>query len=273
MKTYAVVETAAAGRNAARKRDSRGSRHAQRDCITLSDATDCLLEAYDCVARRAYEHFLERGPRPGGELADWLNAERELLLGFTIHVEHATQFVYAMASIPGATAARLEVGVESRWLVILAQTSRPAQVRRDEAVAGVTRSFDLGLAISRGKSPSAGANSGRESRVGVTRAIDSPIVASRAPNLRVPDSGVDHPRGADTRTIEPRVPDSRVNDPRGIDTRNIEPRVPDSRLDDRGPSKSVCILELPATVDPALSIAILSDGLLAIRMPKINSRN
>jgi hypothetical protein len=198
VKTYAVVESAAAGRNAVGKRAVRSIGKARRDCIALSDPTDCLLEAYDCVARRAYEHFIERGPRPGGELQDWLIAERELLLGFAINVEDSMQFVYAMASIPGATAARSEVGVEPRWLVILAQASRPAQVRRDELFAGVTRSFDLGPDISRHTDP--------------------------------PVEG------------------------------------------DRPPSKSVCILELPAAVDASRSIAILSDGLLAIRMPKITSR-
>ena len=161
MKTYAVADSTVATRNAIRKRTLRALGKSKRDCITLSDPTDCLLEAYDCVARRAYEHFLARGPRPGGELADWLRAERELLLGFTINVQDSAEFVYALASIPGATAARLEVGIESRWLVILAQDSRPAQVVRDEVVSGVTRSFDLGLAIGRGKSPAAGAGAPR----------------------------------------------------------------------------------------------------------------
>ena len=208
MKTYGVVDSTVAGRNAVRKRASHALGKSRRDCITLSDPTDCLLEAYDCVARRAYEHFLARGPRPGGELADWLRAERELLLGFTINVQDSAEFVYALASIPGATAARLEVGIESRWLVILAQDSRPAQVVRDEVASGVTRSFDLGLAISRAKPPAASAG-----------------------------------------------------------------RHGESRLDDeQPPSKSVCILELPAAVDAARSIAILSDGLLGIRMPKFTSR-
>jgi len=227
VKTYAVAEPASAGRSTIPKRTVRTTGRAQRECVTLSDPTDCLLEAYDCVSTRAYEHFLARGPRPGGELADWLSAERELLLGFTINVENSTQSVYALASIPGATAARLEVGVESRWLVILAQVSRPAQIPRAAAVPSVTRSFDLGLAISLGKASSSRTSGGREARVDATRRID---------------------------------------------TRMIHPRVPDSGVDDRGPAKSVCILELPAAVDAAGSIAILSDGLLAIRMPKINSR-
>ncbi len=227
MKAYAVVESSVARRDASRKRTVRTTGRAQRECVTLSDPTDCLLEAYDCVSNRAYEHFLARGPRPGGELADWLSAERELLLGFAVNVENSAQFLYALATIPGATAARLEVGVESRWLVILAQVSRPTPTRCDAAVPSVTRTFDLGLAFSRGRHSSARAGGGREAR------LDSP---------------------------------------RRTDTRMMQPRVPDSREDDRGPSKSVCILELPAAVDAARSIALLSDGLLAIRMPKVNSR-
>jgi hypothetical protein len=199
VKTYGIVESPAAGEGAVRKRSSRTLGKARRDYITLSDPTDCLLEAYDCVARRAYEHFLARGPRPGGELEDWLSAERELLLDFTINVEDRAQFVYALASIPGATAARLEVGIDSRWLVILALASRAAQIRRAEMTWSETRGVGLGLRF----------------------------------------------------------------------TPRVEPRIDD----DCGPSKSVCILELPATVDAARSIAVLSDGLLAIRMPKINSRH
>jgi HSP20 family molecular chaperone IbpA len=209
VKTYAVVEPASAARGTIRKRNVRTTGRAQRECVTLSDPTDCLLEAYDCVSARAYEHFLERGPRPGGELEDWLSAERELLLGFSVNLENSTQFVYALASIPGATAARLEVGVESRWLVILARVSRPAQIARPAAVPSVTRSFDLGLANGRRR--------------------EAP------PNTR---SGIDN-----------------------------------CSEDSRGPLKSVCILELPAAVDAARSIAVLSDGLLAIRMPKIDSRH
>jgi hypothetical protein len=33
------------------------------------------------IAKRAYELYLERGRRPGGEADDWLQAERELMAG------------------------------------------------------------------------------------------------------------------------------------------------------------------------------------------------
>ncbi len=217
MKTYAVVDSPAGGRNAIRKRISRGPGKPQRECVALTDLTDCLLEAYDCVARRAYENFLARGLSPGGELEDWVRAERELLLDFTINVHDSTEFVYAMASIPDATAARLEIGIESRWLVILAQPSLTPQTRRAENDPDVTQSSAVGPSVRRRKARGAEVSGRWEA-------------------------------GSDT-------------------GRGTGPHMED----DRPPSKSVCIMELPADVNAASSIAVVADGLLAIRMPKINS--
>jgi DUF2934 family protein len=185
------------------------ARHApRRECIGLSDPTDCLLEAYDCVARRAYENFLMQGPRPGGELDDWLNAERELLLGFVINVENTENFVYAMASVPGATAERIVVGIEARWLVILAQPGRGVPFNRAKILTDANR-------ISASQPAAAG-----------------------------------------------------IQDQIAGGSRGIAPRSED----DRPPAKSVCVLELPADVDAARSIAVICDGLIGIRMPKIISR-
>lgn len=219
MKTYAVLGSASASRKPIRKNRSGRLGEAQRECIALSDPTDCLLEAYDCIARRAYEHFLARGPRPGGELEDWLSAEHEVLLDLVITVEDAVEFVYALTSIPGATGARLEVGIESRWLVILAQTSRPAPVRSTEIVPDEVGIPGLGPAIRCGETPSLNLSGDMERSVDALRGI-----ASRAQDIRLR-------------------------------------------------SKSVCVVELPAEVDADGSIAVLSNGLLAIRMPKINSRD
>lgn len=237
MKRCTVVASPAAGRKPIRKNASRLPGEAQRECIALSDPTDCLLEVYDCVARRAYEHFLVRGPRRGGELEDWISAEREMLRELAINVEDGLQFVYALTSIPGATAARLEVGIESHWLVILAQTLRPSHVRHAEIVSNDTGSLDLGSAILWGEAPT----------LDLSWSVDAPLNVLRL-------AGLDASRG-----MEPRV-DGR----RGIDL-GVE--------DDRLRSKSACVLELPADVDADRSIAVLSNGLLAIRMPKVLSRH
>ena len=39
------------------------------------------------IRRRAYEIYLERGEQPGGELDDWLQAERELEAGIPSHAQ------------------------------------------------------------------------------------------------------------------------------------------------------------------------------------------
>ena len=39
------------------------------------------------IRRRAYEIYLERGEQPGGELGDWLQAERELERGMLWHAQ------------------------------------------------------------------------------------------------------------------------------------------------------------------------------------------
>ncbi|MGA3294379.1 MAG: DUF2934 domain-containing protein [Candidatus Acidiferrales bacterium] len=117
--------------NANRVRPQKEPAESLRECLALDDPTDCLLEAYDCVARRAYEKFLERGGQPGYELDDWVRAERELLPSLAAHISESDAFTYALVSVPGATAAAISVGVEAHWLVILArakpQSSAPAR--------------------------------------------------------------------------------------------------------------------------------------------------
>ena len=190
MKPPTALHSSVINRSTTRKAVPRAQRPAHRECIALSDATDCLLEAYDVVARRAYQNFLTRGPGPDGELQDWFRAERDLLLNFPIHVQESDGFVYAMASIAGATAARLAVGIESRWLVILAHHAQDGRC----------------------------------------------------------EGGLDGTRDRESRADE---------------GSSLESQPEDERR-----AKSVCILELPADVDAARAIAVLSDGILGIRMPK-----
>lgn len=150
-------------------RQSRPVREASgpsRECVALYDLTDCLLEAYDCVARRAHEKFRARRGKGGGELDDWLAAEREVLPELPAHISESDRTIYALASLPGVRAAEVSISVESQWLVIFAR-----------------------------------------------------------------------PRAAKRR-----------------------------------PARSFCVLKLPAEVEPGRSVAVLSEGLLAIRMPKTENR-
>jgi HSP20 family molecular chaperone IbpA len=92
---------------------------ALRECIPVRDMTDCLIEAYDCVARLAYEKFVARGSQSGGELDDWLNAEHELLDNLAVHIEDQGDSISALVSVPGLHAAQITIGIESKWMVIV----------------------------------------------------------------------------------------------------------------------------------------------------------
>lgn len=123
-----------------------------REYVALHDLTACLLEAYDCVTRRAHEKYIERGGSPGKEMDDWLAAQKELLPSLPTNVKESGDFVYALASVPGATVSEIAVGVESHWLVILVGSNAtvhsatqsfcvlelPAQIDPERSVAILT---------------------------------------------------------------------------------------------------------------------------------------
>jgi hypothetical protein len=83
-----------------------------REYVTLCELTDCLLSAYDGVARLAYDKFRVRGKdSAGNELEDWLDAESELLGQMEVDIAESGDFLNALASVP----------VEPRWLLIFAR--------------------------------------------------------------------------------------------------------------------------------------------------------
>jgi HSP20 family molecular chaperone IbpA len=200
----------------------------QRQFIELREVTDCLLDAYDCVAKRAYELFLERGARRGGELDDWLTAERELLPQLPVTIEDSNGVLYAMATIPGSMNVDLSVGLDPRWLVILARRREPMNGEREGELN--PRKF------SNDDPPSAATIGLRLAQVKRNGLRSLPSRHSR--------------REAPGRAKTPSAEMMRIS---------------------RDRARTACVLELPAPIDTTRSLAVLADGLLAIRMPKETS--
>ena len=139
MKTYRPWESSHAARLRRRASDSPSPK--RRECLVLGNPTDCLLDAYECVAHRAYENFLNSGSHAATQLEDWLKAERQILLNFPIDLHETDGFVYALASVPGATGAGTSIGIESQWMVILVR--RPGERRADSVcVMGLPATVD-----------------------------------------------------------------------------------------------------------------------------------
>jgi HSP20 family molecular chaperone IbpA len=110
-------------------------------------------EALDAVRRRAYEVYEERGRSPGGDLDDWLQAERELF--FVPHADlHESEKGFRVTiSAPGFDAGDIDVIASSRELLVEAKNERRLEPRRDSMRAGALESrilyrrFDLAAPI------------------------------------------------------------------------------------------------------------------------------
>lgn len=77
-----------------------------------------IRDLFESVQRRAFDRFLQRGASAGGDLDDWLGAEREVL--FTPHyelVELPLEFRLQVA-VPGLDAKDIQIGVMPECLVI-----------------------------------------------------------------------------------------------------------------------------------------------------------
>jgi Protein of unknown function (DUF2934) len=285
----------------------------ERECLPMRELTECLLQAYDCVARRAYEKFIERDGTPGGDLDDWLNAERELLPSIPVNIEDAREFVYALAAVP-RRGGRISVAVESRWLVILSHTEESdprdrfarghddgkdmpvthGQTLLAEAAETGVRMFRKCVALDRACAQEEARNGGCWKPGGEPRrdlTVDAPTMmpvetGTTAVLRREPG------RSALTRATEfdaARYADGEWGTRRtvvGAGADHAAATEGDNRFEidsatrdamnagrtesvDMLPAQSVCVLELPQEVDGERSIAVLSNGLLGIRMPKI----
>lgn len=298
----------------------------ERECLPMRELTECLLQAYDCVARRAYDKFIERDGSPGGDLDDWLNAERELLPSIPVNIEDARDFVYALAAVP-RRGARISVAVESRWLVILSHTEesdprdRSARGRDDCKDTPLTRGQTLladaaetGVRVFRkcvaldptcaqeearnGGCWRPGGEPRRDLTVGAGAAAVMPVETGTSAVFRAEGgrsaltraTAFDAARYADGEWGTRRTAAGTAcgngradhhmagaGDAAGDNRFEIDSAIRDAMNAARTgsvdmlPAQSVCVLELPHEVDGERSIAVLSNGLLGIRMPKIAS--
>jgi len=234
------------GRSA--RRDSitkRASMFAQREWLPLNELTGCLLDVYDDVASRAYKKYLDRGAAEGGELDDWVAAERELLQPLPIDFENEGKYIHALAAVQGLTAQQISVGIEANWLLIRTRGGE------DVSTQGSSEMDHLFSADTRLASAEAGEihRAAKSAGEGAKRRAAASDLAERQ-RYAPADGG----RGTERGRAGRRTGISRGS---SVFARAAE------RLD------MFSLHELTAEVDPSRSVAILSNGVLGIRMPKV----
>ena len=78
-------------------------------------------EIRQLIAKRAYEFYELRGGLPGKEMDDWSRAEAEILKPIAVGTIELGENILVSAVIPGFEANELEVGLDSKRLMIHAR--------------------------------------------------------------------------------------------------------------------------------------------------------
>ena len=122
--------------------------------VSLFDQIDETLNA---LTRRAYEIFNGNGRVFGGELDNWIQAERELLHSVPLNIVETDESFAVKAEVPGFAEKELEIGVEPRRVTITGQRESTKEQKKGKTVCAesysdqILRIVDLPAEIEAGK--------------------------------------------------------------------------------------------------------------------------
>lgn len=85
---------------------------------TKPRSSDLFDAIYDSITRRAYELFDGNGRWPGNELANWFQAESDVLHPVHMEVSESDDRFTVRAEVPGYSAKELEIKIEPNLVSI-----------------------------------------------------------------------------------------------------------------------------------------------------------
>jgi HSP20 family protein len=86
--------------------------------VEVDPVFDRMQEAYDAIAKRAFEIFENNGRCFGNELSDWLQAESELLHPGHLELTETDGAFTVTADVPGFAARELDIHVQGNRVTI-----------------------------------------------------------------------------------------------------------------------------------------------------------
>ncbi len=100
------------------------------------------------IAGRAYALFEGRGRSDGHALADWLQAESELLQPVPVEIEEQEKELIVRADVPGFRAEELELAVEPSRIMIHGESrSKREQKEKGEVVYSEQRATEISRSL------------------------------------------------------------------------------------------------------------------------------
>jgi len=85
---------------------------------SASPFSQLMQQAYNRVARRAYELYENRGREDGHDLEDWFRAEAEVLNARPVEIREVDDQITVRAQVPGLSEEDIAVRVAPRRLVV-----------------------------------------------------------------------------------------------------------------------------------------------------------
>lgn len=116
---------------------------------SLEEISSHMREAFDAVARRAFDIFDSRGRAFGRELDDWLQAESEVLHPVHLEVEETDGALTVRAEVPGFESNDLIINVEPRRLTVSGkreinkEQKKAKTIYREQCSDEILRSVEL----------------------------------------------------------------------------------------------------------------------------------
>ena len=114
--------------------------------VTMGDIFDRMEKLTNQISRRAFEIFEGNGKVWGRDLADWLQAESELLHPVHVDISEKDNDITVRAEVPGFTEKDLEVSVDGRRLTITGKRESKEE-RKEKNVVYTDRCSDQILRV------------------------------------------------------------------------------------------------------------------------------
>ncbi|MGH9680478.1 MAG: Hsp20 family protein [Candidatus Acidiferrales bacterium] len=102
--------------------------------VETENAFDRIQQAYDSIALRAFEIFDTNGRWFGNDLADWFQAESEILHPIHLEISETDAALNVRAEVPGFTTKELDINVEPRRLTITGKHEEKEETKKGKAI-------------------------------------------------------------------------------------------------------------------------------------------
>ncbi len=116
---------------------------------SMENIFEDMRDAFDAIARRAYEIFETNGRQFGRDMEDWFRAERELLHPAYLEITESDNELDAKIEVPGFDAKELEISVAPSRLTLAGKHETAKEERKEKTLYSerranqIFRSFEL----------------------------------------------------------------------------------------------------------------------------------